>query len=108
MHRLVEFRAVRSRRDGCKFSTFQTLINPEMSIPKDVQQVHGINDSMVRGQPTIEHVLPRFIKFSSAPTLSSSVTELQTWLENWPDDAELLFVDEATVRRHPTLTANSV
>jgi transposase len=33
------------------------------------------------------------------------VTELQALLEDWPEDWELLFVDEATVRRHPTLTA---
>jgi hypothetical protein len=33
------------------------------------------------------------------------VAALQTWLDNWPDDAELRFVDEATVRRHPPLTA---
>jgi hypothetical protein len=26
-------------------------------------------------------------------------------LEEWPEDWELIFVDEATVRRHPTLTA---
>jgi transposase len=32
-------------------------------------------------------------------------TELETLLEDWPEDWELLFVDEATVRRHPTLTA---
>jgi hypothetical protein len=33
------------------------------------------------------------------------VAELVEWLVAWPEDAELLFVDEATVRRHPTLTA---
>jgi transposase len=33
------------------------------------------------------------------------VTELEALLEDWPEDWELLFVDEATVRRHPTLTA---
>ena len=33
------------------------------------------------------------------------VIELSTLLEDWPQDCELLFVDEATVRRHPTLTA---
>jgi DNA polymerase III epsilon subunit-like protein len=27
------------------------------------KQVHGITDTMVRGQPTIEHVLPQFIEF---------------------------------------------
>jgi DDE superfamily endonuclease/Winged helix-turn helix len=33
------------------------------------------------------------------------VSELEVLLEEWPEDWELLFVDEATVRRHPTLTA---
>jgi hypothetical protein len=33
------------------------------------------------------------------------VAELRALLDDWPDDTELLFVDEATVRRHPTLTA---
>jgi hypothetical protein len=31
--------------------------------------------------------------------------ELEALLEAWPEAWELLFVDEATVRRHPTLTA---
>jgi transposase len=31
--------------------------------------------------------------------------ELETLLTAWPEDCELIFVDEATVRRHPTLTA---
>lgn len=33
------------------------------------------------------------------------VTDLAILLKDWPEDWELLFVDEATVRRHPTLTA---
>ena len=33
------------------------------------------------------------------------VTDLNILLKDWPADWELLFVDEATVRRHPTLTA---
>ena len=33
------------------------------------------------------------------------VAELEELLVAWPEDAELLCVDEATVRRHPTLTA---
>jgi hypothetical protein len=33
------------------------------------------------------------------------VTELEALLEDWSEDWELLFIDEATVRRHPTLTA---
>jgi transposase len=33
------------------------------------------------------------------------VAELEEWLVAWPEDAALLVVEEATVRRHPTLTA---
>jgi transposase len=33
------------------------------------------------------------------------VTELEALLEDWSEDWALLFIDEATVRRHPTLTA---
>jgi hypothetical protein len=31
--------------------------------------------------------------------------ELEGRLQDWPEEWKLLFVDEATVRRHPTLTA---
>jgi DNA polymerase III epsilon subunit family exonuclease len=63
MHRLVEIGAVRFRPDGRELATFQQPIDPHIPIPPDVQQVHGITDRMVRGQPTIEHVLPQFIEF---------------------------------------------
>jgi DDE superfamily endonuclease len=33
------------------------------------------------------------------------VAELEELLGEWPEDWELIFVDDATVRRHPTLTA---
>lgn len=62
MPRLVEIGAVRFRLDGRELATFQVLINPEVPIPLDVQHGHGITDCMVRGKPTIEHVLPQFIE----------------------------------------------
>jgi DNA polymerase III subunit epsilon len=67
MHRLVEIGAIRFRLDGGELATFQQLIDPHIPIPRDVQQVHGITDRMVRGQPTIEHVLPQFIEFLGTP-----------------------------------------
>jgi DNA polymerase III subunit epsilon len=63
MHRLVEIGAVRFRLDGGELATFQSLINPQMPIPKDVQRVHGITDAMVRGKPTVEQIMPHFIEF---------------------------------------------
>jgi DNA polymerase III subunit epsilon len=67
MHRLVELGAVRFRSDGRELATFQTLIDPHLPIPPDVQQVHDITDAMVRGQPTVEQVIPYFIEFLGAP-----------------------------------------
>ncbi len=67
MHRLVEVGAIRFRLDGRELATFQTLINPQIPIPKDVQRVHGITDAMVRGKPTVEQVMPHFIEFLGAP-----------------------------------------
>jgi DNA polymerase-3 subunit epsilon len=67
MHRLVEIGAIRFRLDGRELATFEQLINPQIPIPRDVQQVHGITDRMVRGQPTVEQVIPHFIEFLGAP-----------------------------------------
>jgi len=63
VHRLVEIGAVRFRLDGCELAAFQSLINPEIPVPKDVQRVHGITDRMVRGKSTIEQIMPHFIDF---------------------------------------------
>src|SRR5215813_12927643 len=67
MHRLVEVGAIRFRLDGRELATFQQLIDPQIPIPKDVQQVHGITDPMVRGKPTVEQIMPHFMKFLGAP-----------------------------------------
>jgi DNA polymerase III epsilon subunit family exonuclease len=67
MHRLVEIGAIRFRLDGRELATFQQLIDPHRPIPPNVQGVHGITDAMVRGQPTVEQVIPYFIEFLGAP-----------------------------------------
>lgn len=46
----------------------------------------------------------RHLKAKPAEQLTF-VAELEGLLAEWPEDWELIFVDEATVRRHPTLTA---
>lgn len=42
---------------------FHTFIHPEMPIPPNIVELTGITDEMVKGQPTIEQVLPRFLAF---------------------------------------------
>ncbi len=39
---------------------FDQLVDPERSIPRLGQAIHGISPDMVRGQPTIREVLPAF------------------------------------------------
>jgi Winged helix-turn helix/DDE superfamily endonuclease len=42
---------------------------------------------------------------AKAEEQAAFMAELAEWLAERPEDWELIFVDEATVRRHPTLTA---
>lgn len=62
MDRIVEIGAVRFRA-GDVFDTFQELVDPEMPISAGANATNGITDDMVKGQPTIDKVLPRFIDF---------------------------------------------
>lgn len=60
--RIVEIGAVRFRA-GDVLDTFQELVDPEIPISPAATATNGITDDMVKGQPTIEQVLPRFIDF---------------------------------------------
>ena len=43
--------------------TFQTLVNPEVRIPRFITELTGITNQMVESAPTINQVLPHFIDF---------------------------------------------
>ena len=60
--RIVEIGAVRFRADEV-LDTFQALVDPEIHISAGATATNGITDDMVKGQPTIEKVLPQFIDF---------------------------------------------
>jgi DNA polymerase-3 subunit epsilon len=51
-------------RGGERLGAFQTLVDPERSIPAFVSHLTGIDDAMVRGAPSIETVLPVFLEFA--------------------------------------------
>lgn len=42
---------------------FNQLVNPEITIPKNIIDITGITNEMVANKPSIEKVLPEFIKF---------------------------------------------
>lgn len=44
------------------FSSYETLVNPCMPIPKESQDIHNISQEMVEGKPTIQEVLPNILK----------------------------------------------
>ena len=43
--------------------TFQTLVNPEVRIPRFITELTGITNQMVESAPTINQVLPHFMDF---------------------------------------------
>jgi DNA polymerase III epsilon subunit family exonuclease len=43
---------------------FSALVNPQMPIPAEITTLTGITDEMVKDQPAIGQVLPRFIEFA--------------------------------------------
>ena len=61
-HKIIEIGAVKI--EGGKITDrFSTFVNPERPIPFAIERLTGINDSMVVDAPTIEEILPEFIKF---------------------------------------------
>ena len=61
--RVVEVSAVRFGFDGEEVGTFDELVDPGKPIPPGAARVHGIDDSMVKGQPTTGDILPAFFEF---------------------------------------------
>ena len=61
-NRIIEIGAVKVK-DGKITDKFSTFINPDVPIPFDIEQLTGINDSMVLDAPRIDIVLPQFLEF---------------------------------------------
>ncbi|MGR3951739.1 MAG: exonuclease domain-containing protein [Chlamydia sp.] len=57
--RIIEIAAI----DPYQNRTFQTLINPLMPIPLESQEIHGINDDMVKLAPIFASAAKEFIQF---------------------------------------------
>ncbi len=61
--KIIEIGAVKVEK-GNITERFSTFVNPERPIPFRIEQLTGINDSMVIEAETIEQVLPKFLEFS--------------------------------------------
>ena len=56
-------------RGGEVLGEFQTLVNPQASIPAFIAVLTGITDAMVASAPPIDSVLPSFMEFASGCVL---------------------------------------
>jgi DNA polymerase-3 subunit epsilon len=61
-NRITEIGAVKIQ-GGKILDTFQTLINPQRSIPSMIQGLTGITNEMVRNSPLFEEVAEKFLEF---------------------------------------------
>jgi len=57
--RIVEIAAF----DATLNKTFSTLVNPQIPIPKELTEIHHINDEMVKDAPTFREAGQQFIEF---------------------------------------------
>ena len=60
--RIIEIGAV-VFRDGKEVDRFQTFVDPQRKLEKKIIELTGIDDSMLKGAPLIEEVLPKFLEF---------------------------------------------
>ena len=59
---IIEIGAVVMKR-GVEIDRFQTFVDPHKSLTKEISDLTGITDDMVKGAPDITEVLPGFVKF---------------------------------------------
>lgn len=58
--RIIEIAAVKFTFDK-NLDNFETLVDPECSIPETSQEIHKISQDMILGKPKIASVLPEFL-----------------------------------------------
>ena len=51
-------------KNGEVVDRYNSLVNPQMTIPEEIVRLTGITDDMVKNERTIEEVLPEFLKFA--------------------------------------------
>jgi len=61
--RMVEFAAVKFSFEKGVIDSFETLINPEMTMPEESFNIHNISDEMVADSPTVEKVIDDIFDF---------------------------------------------
>ncbi len=66
--KIIEIGAVKVE-NGLITDTFSTFVNPKISISSNITKLTSIDNSMVKDAPTIDEVLPNFLKFAGESVL---------------------------------------
>lgn len=66
--RIIEVAAVRFKEDEI-LEAFETLIDPECTIPDESIVIHHITQDMVAGKPKIKEILPQLLKLVGRHTI---------------------------------------
>ncbi|MBQ3513773.1 MAG: PolC-type DNA polymerase III [Lachnospiraceae bacterium] len=67
-NKIIEIGAVKVR-NGVIVDKFSHFVNPKEPIPPNIESLTGISDRMVIEEPTIEVILPEFLKFCEGSVL---------------------------------------
>lgn len=75
--KIIEIGAVcfNLEKDTEIINTFQTFINPAISIPQEVIEIHGITDEMVKNAPSEKEALSKFLEFiNNNPLIAHNIS----------------------------------
>lgn len=75
--RIIEIGAVKVSNKEI-VDRFSTFVNPKIPIPFKIENLTGISDQMVLSAPTIEEVLPEFIRFCEGCVVVAHNAEFDT------------------------------
>jgi DNA polymerase-3 subunit alpha (Gram-positive type) len=96
--------AVAKVKNGEIIDEFTTFVNPERPIPKQVQELTHITESMVESAPKIDEILPQFMEFVKGSILVAHNASFDLgFISHFAKDQNLKFdnmaIDTLTISR---------
>lgn len=86
--RIVEIGAIKFDQRG-PIGRFSVLVNPGVPMPPEASKINGITDTMLMGKPSLDEVLPDFVRFIADTVIIA---------HNAPFDCS--FIDAALAERY--------
>ncbi len=75
--KIIEIGAV-ILRDGREVDRFQTFVDPKRRLEPKIVELTGITDEMLKGAPTIDEVMPKFLEFCGDRVLVAHNSDFDT------------------------------